>query len=297
MNTATLTEVSYRPRFADYLELCKPRLSFLALVMAAIGYRTGGNLDGEWMRFTFTLVGLGLLAGGSGALNQYLERETDKLMRRTRNRPLPTGRLTPESVLTFGALTSFAGFFTLLIAANSLTAVLGAMTLLFYLGIYTPAKRVSSLSTLVGAIPGAMPPLMGWTAATGRMGGYGIVLFAVIFLWQIPHFLAIAWMYREDYANGDFPVLTVLDRDGQWTAWWGAIYALALIPVSLIPPVFWGLSGPLYFWSALTLGLIFFGLSVRLARQRTVAAARTLFFGSLLYLPLWGSILIWDIAG
>ncbi len=296
MSTATLVHADLNPRFSDYMELCKPRLSALALVMAAIGFRTGGSIDGEWMRFTFTLVGLGLLAAGSGALNQYVERETDKLMRRTANRPLPTGRMAPETALAFGVFVSFVGFFTLLLAANALTAVLGAMTLLFYLGIYTPAKRVSSLSTLVGAIPGAMPPLMGWTAATGRMGGWGIILFGVLFLWQVPHFLSIAFMYRDEYAKGEFPVLTVLDRDGEWTAWWGAIYAFALIPASLVPPVFWGLGGPFYFWSALALGATFFLYTLHFAKHRDRASARKLFFASLLYLPLWGAAMIWDIA-
>ncbi len=279
----------------DYVSLAKPRLSLLAILMGALGYLAGTSLDGEWAQFLFTLLGLAFLAAGSGALNQYLERDTDKLMKRTRQRPLPTGRMEPEKALTFGIVTAIVGSGILLYAANSLTAVIGALTLLFYLGIYTPAKRVSSLSTLVGAIPGAMPPLMGWTSATGKMGGWGIILFAVVFLWQIPHFLAIAWLYREDYAQGDFPVLTVVDPEGTWTAWWSVIYALALIPVSLVPSL-WKLSGPLYFWSALTLGLVFLALSINLAKQRSVKAARTLFFGSLLYLPLLGTAMLLDIS-
>ena len=284
-----------KQQFRDYITLAKPRISFLALVMAGIGFVAGTSLDAEWPKFIMTLLGLGLLGAGSGALNQYIEKDTDALMPRTRSRPLPTGRLLPQQALVFGGFTCFIGFFILLFAANALTAVLGALTLLFYLGIYTPAKRVSSLSTLVGAIPGAMPPLMGWTAATGKMGGWGIVLFAVVFLWQIPHFLAIAWMYREDYASGDFPVLTVLDREGTWVGWWSVIYALALIPISLVPSI-WNLSGAIYFWSALVLGLAFLWLSARLAYHRSLSAARALFFGSLLYLPLLGGALVWDIS-
>lgn len=282
-------------QFNDYMTLAKPRISFLALVMAAIGFVAGTSLDAELPKFFLTLLGLGLLGAGSGALNQYLEKETDTLMPRTRNRPLPTGRLLPEQALVFGIITSVIGFLILLFAANALTAVLGALTLLFYLGIYTPAKRISSLSTLVGAIPGAMPPLMGWTAATGKLGGWGIILFAVVFLWQIPHFLAIAWMYRDDYASGSFPVLTVLDREGTWTGWWSVIYALALIPISLVPTM-WHLSGAIYFWSALVLGLGFLWLSARMAYHRSAPAARALFIGSLLYLPLLGGALVWDIS-
>lgn len=278
----------------DYLELTKPRICLLALIMASLGYflaRHGVPFDG-WNYF-FTMAGLTLVGAGCGAINQFLEREIDFLMPRTRNRPLPTKRLLPTQALLMGVPCSIAGLAVLYWGVNPLTAALGALTLFTYLGIYTPAKRWTSFSTLLGAIPGALPPLMGQTAVTGDFTIEGVLLFAILFIWQVPHFLAIAWIYREDYAKAGLPILTVFDEKGIATAKQSVLYSMVLLPISLLPSI-GGVAGRFYFIGALVLGTVFLGYSVAWALYRSKTEARRLFLVSILYLPALGILMLWD---
>jgi len=279
---------------ADVLDLTKPRIVALSLLMATLGFVLGsqpGSLGSSL--YFLTILGLALIGGGCGALNHYLERDTDAKMHRTRNRPLPTGRLQPSVALVVGFASVALGELVLLMGVNAITAVLGGLTLLFYIGVYTPAKRTSSMSTLVGAIPGAMPPLMGWTAVQGKISIEGLLLFAILFMWQIPHFLAIAWIYREDYARAGFPILSVIDEDGIATAKQVVLYSMVLLPLTMVPSI-WGITGYFYFFGALALGTIFLAFSIILALYRSKLHARRLFLVSILYLPLLGILMAWD---
>jgi len=237
------------------------------------------------------LAGTGLVAGGASAFNQVIEREPDGLMRRTRRRPLPDGRLQSGESLIFASLTAGAGLLLLALGANLLSAVVALATLLTYALIYTPLKRVSSFATVVGAIPGALPPVIGWAAARDSLSQGAWVLFAIVFLWQLPHFLAIAWIYREDYARAGFPMLPVIEPDGRSTARQACVYAAALLPVSLAPTLI-GMTGTAYFFGALALTLLYFGLALQFARTRSIPDARRLFFGSIIYLPLLWIVMI-----
>jgi protoheme IX farnesyltransferase len=229
-------------------------------------------------------VGTAFLAAGTNALNQYAERGADAEMKRTRGRPLPAGRLRPSTALNFALGISVAGAVYLTLLVNLLTAALGVAALAIYIFAYTPLKRRTWLCTLVGAVPGALPPLMGWTAATGHMDVPGWVLFGIVFLWQMPHFLAIGWLYRIDYARAGFPMLSVVDPEGIRTSRQILVYTAALVGVSLLTTVL-GLTGALYFFGALTLGAGFLALGVVLAITRTGIHARRLFLGSVFYLP------------
>jgi protoheme IX farnesyltransferase len=279
-------------RVADFLELAKPRITTLVVITAAVGYAVGaaGGLDPAG--FALLLAGTAMVSGGASALNQYRERETDARMERTRMRPLPTGRVTAGEALLFGLAVSGTGI-VLLAALNAATAALGLAALASYVLVYTPLKRVTSLCTVVGAVPGAIPPLMGWAAARGSLGAGGWALFAILFLWQLPHFLAIGWMYREDYARAGFPMLTVLDRDGQSTGRQMMLYSAALLPVTLLAGAL-ASAGPVYLWSALALGSIFFGAAARFARRHSATAARLLFVISILYLPALLGLMVFD---
>jgi heme o synthase len=277
----------------DLFEMTKPRICLLALMMAALGFFLGSKGPIPPVTFVLALVGTALVGAACGALNMYLERDIDALMWRTMDRPLPSGRVPPRYALILGFSAAILGELILLVGVNPITAVLGAVTAFFYLGIYTPSKRVSSLSTLIGAIPGALPPLMGFTAAHGRIAAPGLWLFAILFLWQIPHFLAIAWIYREDYARGGFPILSVVDEAGLMTAKQILLYSLVLLPLTLVPSV-WGITGGYYFGGALLLGAFFFVLGAKLAFRRNHAHARALFLYSILYLPALGLLLVWD---
>ncbi len=266
-----------------YLELTKPRLTFLAIVTAVGGFFLAGeSVPGT---FVFLLLGTALVGAGAGALNQYLEREADSRMERTRGRPLPSGRISPDAALAFGVACSTAGLAVLALGTNLLAAGLAAATLVSYLFIYTPLKPRTALCTLVGAIPGALPPLIGWAAARGELGLHAWSLFFILFLWQLPHFLAIAWTWREDYARAGFKMLPVLDPEGGSTGRQIVLYCLALIPVSLLPAVM-GSFGWLYFLAALASGLAFLGCGLATARARSRPSARRLFFASILYLPV-----------
>jgi protoheme IX farnesyltransferase len=239
------------------------------------------------------VLGTALVAAGASALNQLIEREYDARMRRTCDRPLPSGRMQPATVMVFGGVCACAGLIYLALAVNLITSVIGAVTLLSYLFIYTPLKRVTWLNTAVGAIPGGLPPLMGWTAATGQLSGEGWALFAILVFWQLPHFLAIAWVYRDEYAKAGFKMLSVIDPQGRRTARQAISHTLGLLPVSLCPFVF-GLTGPVYLFSALALGIAFLWFAIRFARHLTVPRARQLFYVSILYLPLLLTSMVLD---
>ena len=277
---------------ADYLALTKPRLNSLVVVTSAAGYYLGSPSAPQLAPMALAVGGTALVAGGAAVLNQVYERDTDALMLRTRMRPLPDRRVGVDEARVFGIVLAAAGIAVLSLSANLLAAVVAAATLAIYLAAYTPLKRRSAASTLVGAVPGALPPLIGWTAGRGAIDAGGWALFAIVFLWQIPHFMAIAWMYREDYRRAGFPMLPVVEPDGARTGRQAVLYAVALVPVSLVPAVV-GVAGLAYFWFALALGVSFLVLAARFAALRSEARARALFYGSLLYLPLiWAAMIL-----
>jgi len=284
--------VSAGSRAADFAELAKPRITSLVLVTAAVGFAVGGQGSIDWLAFLVFMAGTGLLCGGASALNQYLERDADALMERTRRRPIPGGRIRPEEALVFGLALSAAGL-AVLAFVNALTLALGAASLVSYVLAYTPLKRVTSLCTVVGAVPGALPPLMGWAASRGSLGAAGWGLFAILFLWQLPHFLAIGWLYRDDYARGGFPMLAVTDRDGASTGRQAVLYATALLPVTLAAGLL-ASAGAGYLWGGLVLGLGFLACAAAFAWKRTVGSARRLFLASVLYLPLLLGLMVFD---
>ncbi len=276
---------------ADYVALTKPRLNVLVVATSAAGYYLGGLSRPDLAAMTLAVAGTALVAGGAAVLNQLYERDTDALMRRTRLRPLPDGRVAPGDARIFGLALSLAGLVLLAARANWLSAGLALATLVVYLIVYTPMKRRTPLSTLVGAVPGALPALIGWTASHGSIAIGGATLFAIVFLWQIPHFMAIAWMYRDDYGKAGFPMLPVIDPDGRRAGKQAVLYAAALVPVSLLPTLA-GISGVVYFASALVLSVVLLVLAIRFASTRSDAAARALFFGSITYLPLIWIVMI-----
>lgn len=280
----------------DYIALTKPRITWLILMSTAVGYFFGHR--GGWSPFSIlhTILGTGLIASGTAALNQWYEREADRKMRRTADRPIPAGRLSPERALIFGVALSVAGFVELSWCVNLLTGMLGLFTLTSYLFLYTPLKQRSHLSTLVGAFPGAMPPMIGYAAAAGTLDAEAWALFAILFLWQFPHFLAIAWMYREDYARAGIVMLPVVQPSGETTARQIVLYSLALIPVSLLPSLL-GMSGKIYLFGALILGLCYLYYGVRVAFERTILRARSVLLVSVIYLPLIYGLMLLDRPG
>ena len=271
--------------FADFFALTKPRLNFLVVATSAAGYYLGAVGTPELLPMAQAVIGTALVAGGAAVLNQVYERDTDALMRRTRMRPLPDGRVAPNDAAVYGAALAAVGLTLLALRANWIAALLALVTLVVYLIVYTPMKRRSSIATLVGAVPGALPPLIGWTAAHGSISVGGWTLFAIVFLWQIPHFMAIAWLYRDDYRKAGFPLLPVVEPDGRRTGRQAVVYAGALLPVSLVPTLV-GLSGVVYFGLASILGAALLWLAIRFSMTRTDTSARALFFGSITYLPL-----------
>ena len=279
-------------RAADYLSLTKPRLNFLVVATSAAGYYLGAAGPIDIAHMAVSVAGTALVAGGSAVLNQVYERDTDALMRRTRLRPLPDHRVDPGEAAVYGLFLAGCGVGLLAFRVNMLAAALAAVTLAVYLAVYTPMKRRSAASTLVGAIPGALPPLIGWAAATGGVSLGGWSLFAIVFFWQIPHFMAIAWLYRDDYGKAGFPMLPVIEPDGRRTGKHAVLYAAALVPVSLLPALA-HVSGAAYFFLALALGLTLLWLAARFAATRQEPAARALFFGSIVYLPLiWLTMIV-----
>jgi protoheme IX farnesyltransferase len=275
---------SVRIVLADLAEMTKPGITLMVVLTAGLGFLLAGGETFSFLLLVYTLLGTGLVSGGASALNHVLERDTDALMRRTANRPLPTGRMDPDAALLFGVAVAVAGVLVLYFAVNPLTALLGVVALAGYVFVYTPLKRVSSLATIIGAIPGAIPPMMGWSAVRGELDLAAWGLFGLLFFWQMPHFLAIAWLCREDYAKGGFPLLTVNDPDGTRTARQAVLWGVALIPVSLLPSAL-GLMGGLYFAGALVLGLVYLGFGLAFARSRSTAGARWLMLASILYFP------------
>ncbi len=276
-----------RSRANDFVALAKPRLNMLVVASSLAGYVMGGGEMSNAGRVIFTVAGTGLVAGGASAFNQVIERGPDALMARTRRRPVPDGRLQPGESLLFAALSSALGLMILGAGVNALSAAVALATLLTYVLLYTPLKRRTSFATVVGAIPGALPPVIGWAAARGALSPGAWVLFAIVFLWQMPHFLAIAWIYRDDYARAGFPMLPVIEPDGRSTARQATFYCATLLPVSMAPTLI-GLTNTAYFVAAFVLGLLFMGLTLRFARTRALGDARRLFFGSIIYLPiLW----------
>lgn len=287
MRSETFTLTAARSRAGDFLTLAKPGLNSLVVATTLGGYYMATGRDGNLGTMLATGAGTALVAGGSAAFNQLLERDADARMHRTRNRPLPDGRLQLSEATLFGSVLSIAGLMVLAMGANLMAAAVALATLLTYAVVYTPLKSRTAFSTVVGAIPGALPPVIGWAAGGGSIGLAAVALFAIGFCWQLPHFLAIAWIYREDYARAGFPMLPVLEPDGRSTARQAVVYSAALVPASLAPAAL-GLAGMLYAIGALLLGVFFLALAVRFSVARTVPNARTLFFGSLLYLPaLW----------
>ncbi len=278
---------------AVYSDLFKARLTFLVVLTTVVGFFVGTRGPIHPVLLTLTLVGTAMVASGASALNQYIEREHDIRMRRTATRPLPAKELSPGHVLLLGAITSLIGLGILQFWVNSLTALLGAATLLSYLFVYTPLKRLTTLNTIIGAIPGALPPLMGWAAARNDITLGGWSLFAILFLWQLPHFLAIAWLYREDYAQAGYVMLPVVDPDGARTGSQAVSHSLLLIPVSLAPFIL-KLVGTAYLFGALAAGIGMFVMAWKFSRSLSAMSARRLFFASIIYLPLILALMVLD---
>lgn len=274
-----------RSRLGDYATLCKVRLNLLVLITTAVGYKLAASANASWVGFVHVLIGTGLTAAASAVLNQWIEVERDRLMPRTRNRPLPAGRVTSNEALALGATLAVAGLSYLWLFTPTATFLLGLVTLLSYLVVYTPLKTRSTLNTLVGAVPGAMPPVMGYTAAGGGLDAVAAALFGMLFFWQIPHFLAIATLYREDYRVGGYRMLPCDDPDLLATARQVVLHCLLLLAVSVLPPLL-GVAGPVYLVAATVLGTLFLAAAVAFAWHRTRRDARTLFFASIAYLPL-----------
>ena len=284
---------NWRSTVSDYWTLTKPEVNVLVLASTLAGFYLGSRGPLSGLRLAHTLLGTLLVASGTATLNQFIEREYDARMRRTANRPLPAGRLAPSWALGFGVLLSAAGALDLALAVNALSSLLAVLTLGSYLAFYTPLKRRTPLCTLVGAFPGAMPPLIGWAAARGSLSREAWVLYAVLFLWQFPHFLGIAWMYREDYARAGYIMLPPKDVDGRFTGREIFVFTLALLPVSLIP-VFLNQAGAIYCLGASLVGLAFLFCGARLAHSRSNALARRLVLASVIYLPLLFGLMMVD---
>ena len=291
--TLNETAIAEKGLFAVYADLVKARLTLLVLLTTLVGFYMGWRGPMDYMLLVHAMFGTALVASGAAALNQLLEREHDAKMRRTAGRPLPSGRLQPVTVMLVGGVCAVAGLAYLALLVTSLTSVLGAVTLVSYLFIYTPLKRVTWLNTAVGAVPGALPPLMGWAAARGDLSGGGWALFALLAFWQIPHFFAIAWIYKDEYAKAGFEMLPKVDPDGSRTAQQSVSHTLGLLPISLCPFLF-HLAGPVYLVGVILLGGGYVWCSIRFARRLDVPAAKSLFFASILYLPLVLILLVVD---
>jgi protoheme IX farnesyltransferase len=294
--TATLAydddQLTVRERISSYIELTKPRITFLILLIALAGFCLASRRGlFNYVVLGHLLVGITLLSSGLAALNQLLESDLDGLMRRTQSRPLPSGKLSQSQALLFGIALTVAGEIYLTALVNPLTAALGAATAIGYVLVYTPLKTRTVLSTAIGALPGAMPPLLGWAAARGNLNAPAWSLFAILFLWQFPHFLAIAWMYREDYARAGIKMLPVVAPDGHSTIAQIIGFTILLVPVSLLPSLL-GTSGALYSAGAVTLGALFLFSGLRMARLRSRQEARRLLLASVIYLPLLFALMV-----
>jgi protoheme IX farnesyltransferase len=281
-----------RARPADYLELTKPRIVVLVMVTVAAGFYLGGVGAVTGLVLFHTLLATAMVAGGTNALNQVVERDVDARMHRTRGRPLPTGRLSFAEASLFAWALGVGGIAYMALFVNPVASALAAATLVAYVFAYTPLKRRTSLATLVGAIPGALPIAGGWAAATGALPLEAWVLFAIVFLWQLPHFLALAWVYRDDYARAGLKMLSVTD-DGESTFRQAVLYAVAMLPVTLAPSVL-GLAGPWYFFGALGLTVWLIATALSAARNRSIPHARRLFMATVLWLPAVLALMVLD---
>jgi protoheme IX farnesyltransferase len=280
MEVTPLELTRLRSRVGDLVELTKPRITFLVLITTLVGFYMGSRDGLNFLLLFHAILGTGLVAAGASALNQYFERDLDARMMRTRNRPLPDGRLVPSEALVFSALISAAGVFYLALFVNLLTALIGAATLFGYIAVYTPLKTRTTLCTLIGAFPGAAPPVMGWTAARGEVDTVALSLFAILFLWQMPHFFAIAWIFTEDYTRAGFSMNVSGERTGRQII----LYCCALIPISVLP-TFFGLTGMIYLLGAILFGFIYLGYGFAVALFRSNTHAHRLLRVSVLYLP------------
>jgi protoheme IX farnesyltransferase len=281
-----------------FVELTKPRITCFILMSAAVGFLCGAHTFNShtWITLVHMLFGTALMASGTAALNQWYESEGDGKMNRTKQRPIPSGRVTLRHAAIFGILLSVAGFAELTFGANLLTGLLGLFTLVSYLFLYTPMKQRSPHSTTVGAIPGAMPPLIGFAAASGTLTWEAWILYAILFLWQFPHFYAIAWMYREDYERAGIRMLPVVEPGGESTARRMLLFSLVLLPISVLPK-FFSMAGNIYLFGALALGLIYAYAGLRVVLNHSLLRARQVLLASVIYLPLLYGLLVLDRTG
>jgi heme o synthase len=291
--SSTWLEHDLRVKLSSFVSLTKPRIALLVLVTVAIGFLLGAPGAVSPLRLLLTLVGTGFVAGGASAWNMILERDRDARMRRTASRPLPSGKLSLLEAASFGTIITILGMGILFLGVNGLSAVVAATTFVLYVGVYTPLKPMTTLNTAIGAIPGALPPVIGWAASTGRLGVEPWALFLIMFLWQFPHFLAIAWIYRDDYSRGGHKMLPSADPDGSMTGRQSAWHAFLLLPAGLIPS-FIGLGGHWYFAGALALGLFYLYFATRFCLDVNDRTARRLLRASFLYLPLVLLLLLLD---
>ena len=290
---AATAHVKAHSRAGDYVTLTKPRLNFLVLLTVAAAYSLGAPPDATLIDLVHTLLGTFLVAGGAAALNQVWERATDRLMRRTAQRPMADRRMSVAAGATFGIVLTVIGATELGYFVNPLAAGVALLTTASYLLFYTPLKLRTSLSTIAGALPGALPAVIGWAAATNSLSIEAWVLFGIVFMWQMPHFLAIAWMYRDEYARAGMPLLPVIEPDGRSTGRQAVLYTAVLIPLSMLPTAI-GMATAWYLVGAITLGAILMVLSLEFSARRTVDTAKRLFFGSILYLPMLWALLVFD---
>jgi heme o synthase len=293
MSTLRTAELTLASRAQAYVVLTKPDVSFLVLITTAAGYYMGARGPVNWLHLIHTVFGTMLIAAGTAALNHYIERDSDRLMRRTAARPLPSGVLKPRAALAYGISLSVAGAVYLYFAAGALAAGLGVLTCLSYLLAYTPLKKRTVWATFVGAFPGAVPPMIGWVAASGRLDLGAWLLFAILFFWQFPHFHAIAWMYREDYARAGILMLPVVDQEGTRTFRQILVTASALVGVSLLPAIA-GIAGVFYFFGALGLSVALLQVCLWAASAKTNVRAKWLMHATVLHIPLLLALMVYD---
>src|SRR5437588_3349388 len=287
MKTVTIEPgVGEKPRFvSDLVELVKARLTLLVLLTTAVGFYLGAEGSINFVALVHTVFGTALAAAGAAALNQWWEHKLDALMQRTQSRPLPAGRMRPRDALLIGVILSIFGVSYLAIVCNALSAALAAITIIIYIFAYTPLKLVSTFNTALGAIPGAIPPMIGWAAARGTLNAGAWMLFAILFLWQLPHFFAIAWMYRDDYARAGFQMISSDDRTGERSASQSVFFCMLIFVVAVLP-AFLGIATVFYLLAELILGAAFVAGAMQFFKTRARADARRLFITSIIYLPL-----------
>jgi protoheme IX farnesyltransferase len=293
VSTARANVLAQSSKLSGYLALTKPDVSFLVLMTTAAGFYMGSRGPVDWLRMLHVICGTMIIAAGTAALNHYIERESDRHMRRTAARPLPSGLLTPREALVFGVVLCVAGASYLAVAAGYIACILGVLTCLSYLLAYTPLKTRTVWATFVGAIPGAIPPMIGWAAATGKLDAGAWVLFAILFVWQFPHFHAIAWMYREDYARAGILMLPVVDKDGVRTYRQIVLYAGALVAISLLPSLL-GLAGVLYFFGALVSCTALVQVCLWAAHSKSNARAKWLMHATVIHMPILLGLMVYD---